>query len=250
MEDNKALESKERVKQFNKKVDDWNDRQLLGLNSIPFDEVCTDLIIPNSISNAPNVPTAITIFNNNESISIGLIDIPNHFDNTNTQEKFTANFQSFRNQFDTLLFRCPDANFTDFGFKEMVSSNEPSAITHYRNLSFDFESFKNVFKHNSIVIMKTATDSDSDSNRAMEAAATAFALPALYTNQIIELKNAIVCISTGACKSTDDEVNDIGKYSLNQIKRGATLTLDRMEDLTLQNEIKVSVLISGFDTKD
>jgi hypothetical protein len=33
-------------------------------------------------------------------------------------------------------------------------------------------------------------------------------------------------------------------------KRGVTLTLDRMEDPSLQNEIRVSVLISGFDSKD
>jgi hypothetical protein len=41
-------------------------------------------------------------------------------------------------------------------------------------------------------------------------------------------------------------MNEIGKYCLNQIKRGTTLTLDRMEDPSLQNEIRVSVLISGF----
>jgi hypothetical protein len=41
----------------------------------------------------------------------------------------------------------------------------------------------------------------------------------------------------------------LSKYCLNQIKRGATLALDRMENLTMQNEIRVSVLISGFDTK-
>ena len=129
----------------------------------------------------------------------------------------------------------------------MVSKDETSTITHYRNPSIDFETFKNVFKSNSMVIMGTATASGF--NRAIEAASSAFILPDFYTNQIIELKNSMLSVATANSKCTTDETNEIGKYCLNQIKRGDTLALDRMEDLTLQNEIKVSVLISGFETK-
>ncbi len=60
----------------------------------------------------------------------------------------------------------------------------------------------------------------------------------------------MVSVVIGNSTCTNDEVNEIGKYCLNQIKRGAKLTLDRMEDPSLQNEIRVSVLISGFDSKD
>jgi cell division GTPase FtsZ len=130
----------------------------------------------------------------------------------------------------------------------MLLNSETSGKRHYRNHSFDFESFKNVFKNNSIMIMRKANASGFD--RAIEAVSSAFACPDLSTIQIIELKNAIVCIATGNSTCTNDEMNEIGKYCLNQIKRGATLTLDRMEAPSLQNEIRVSVLISGFDSKD
>ncbi|MGO4820584.1 MULTISPECIES: hypothetical protein [unclassified Flavobacterium] len=177
-----------------------------------------------------------------------MIDIPNQFDEIITEEEFVTNFQSFRNLFDALLFKSTDANFSDFGFKVMMSDDKSSTITHFRNPSFNFDNFKEVFKSNSLVIMTTATASGF--NRAIEAASSAFVLPDFYKDQIIELKNVVVSVATGNSTCTNDEVNDIGKYCLNQIKRGATLTLDRMEDLTLQNAIKFSVLISGFDTKD
>jgi cell division GTPase FtsZ len=248
MKNNQISDSKEKLEIYNTTLETWKKRKLSDINSIPFDAAYTDVIIPNSTSNAPHVPQAITIFNNKENISIGMIDIPNQFDEINTQEQFITNFQSFRNQFDTLLFKSTDANFSDFGFKEMVSNDETSTITHYRNPSIDFETFKNVFKSNSIVIMRAATGFGI--NRAIEAASSAFVLPDFYTNQIIELRNAIVSVATGNSTCTNDEMNEIGKYCLNQIKRGVTLTLDRMEDPSLQNEIRVSVLISGFDSKD
>jgi cell division GTPase FtsZ len=248
MKNNQILDFKEKLEIYNTTLETWKKRKLNDINLIPFDAACTDLIILNSSGNKPNFPTAITIFNNSERISIGLIHIPNQFDEINTQEQFITNFQSFRNQFDALLFKSTDANFTDFGFKEMVSDNKSSTITHYRNPSFDFDNFKEVFKSNSLVIMTTATGFGI--NRAIEAASSAFVLPDFYNNQIIELKNAMVSVAIGNSTCTNDEVNDIGKYCLNQIKRGATLALDRMEDLSLQNEIRVSVLISGFDSKD
>jgi hypothetical protein len=39
-------------------------------------------------------PATITIFNNNENISIGMIDIRTNTIKKNTQEQFAANYQS------------------------------------------------------------------------------------------------------------------------------------------------------------
>lgn len=87
----------------------------------------------------------------------------------------------------------------------------------------------------------------SGSNRAMEAIVSAFAFPDFYRDQIVEIKNTIVCISSGKYKSTDDENNNISKHSLNQINRGATLAQGTFEDITLEKNIRVSVFISGFE---
>lgn len=239
------LEATERIEAYNKAQNTWKKRKLQDANSIVFDKNCVDLIITNSINNNVNEPILITIINSQESINIGLFLIPNQFDERNTQEKFIADFESVRDQFNALLLMSKDSNFSDFGFKEIVSNDEITTVTHYRNSSFDFESFKDVFKSKSIVIMRTVIASGS--NSAMEAIHSVFVFPNFYRNQIVEIKNTIVCVASGNHKYTTEELNSIGKYSLNQIKRGAILVLDTFQDRSLENEIKVSVLISSFD---
>lgn len=246
MENNKNLNSEERLKGYNKALEIWDKRRLLDENSISFDEVCADLIITNSINNYANEPVSARIFNSQESINIGLILIPNQFDETNTQEEFINNFKRFRNQFDTILFINNDSNFTDLGFKEIVPNDRTTTKTHYRNTCFDFESLKDVFKSKSMVIMKTAIASGS--NGAMEAIVSTFEFPDFYRNQIVEIENTIVCVASGNHDYTNEELNSIGKYSLDQMKRGAILVLATLEDMSLLNEVRVSVFISVFDS--
>ena len=241
----KKLEATERIKAYNKALADWNKRQLLDINSIPFDELGADLIIPISTTEKCNKPIAIRIFNSVESINIGLFIIPNQFDKTNIQDQFIADFESVRDQFDCLLFMSMDSSFIDLGFKEISANNDIKTITHYRNLLIDFESFKEVFKSKSLVIMKTAVASGI--NRAMEAVQDAFIFPDFYVNQVLEMKNTIACVATGSIEFTEDKVNEIGLYCLNQNKRGASLSLSTMEDSSLLNDVRVTILISGFD---
>jgi cell division GTPase FtsZ len=250
MKDNQTRAGKEKLNAYDIAFEAWKINRLLDINSIPFDEVCADLTITNSINNKAkaNEPIPATIFNNQESINIGLFVIPNQFDKANTQEHFMVDFQSVRGQFDALLLMSEDSNFIDFGFKKILSNDKNNTIIHYRNSCFDFESFKDVFKPKSIVIMKTAFASGS--NRAMEAIISAFKFPDFYSNQIVEIKNTIVCVAYGKDKYTNDEVNSICIYSLDQIKRGASLTHDTFEDMSLGNDIRVSVFISGFNTTE
>lgn len=242
--DNNQTQIKERLKAYNKDLADWNKRRLLDVNSIPFNEVCADLIITNSINNNANEPVSLRIFNSQESINIGMILIPDQFDETNTHEQFINNFKRIRNQFDTILFMNNDSNFSDLGFKEIISNDGTTSMTHYRNTCFDFESLKDVFKSESMVIMKTAIASGSYG--AMDAIVSAFEFPDFYRNQIVEIENTIVCVASGDHEYTNDELNSIGKYSLDQMKRGAILALATMEDMSLLNEIRILVFLSVF----
>lgn len=241
MDSNKILNSKETLKAYIKALEDWNKRNLIEVNSVPIDEDFIDLIVTNSMNNNVNNPIHATIFNNQESITIGLILIPSQFDEKNTQEQFIAKFESVRDQFDVLLFMNKDSNFTDFGFKEIVSND---MMTHYRNSYFDFESFKDVFQPKGIIIMRTAITSGS--NRAMNAIQSAFAIPDFYINQIVAVKDSILCITSGTDPYTNDEINSVCKYSLDQIKRGNSLIHNTFEDLYLGKDIRVSVFISGL----
>jgi len=84
-------------------------------------------------------------------------------------------------------------------------------------------------------------------NGAVEAIVSAFEFPDFCRNQIAEIKNTIVCVASGNHEYTNDELNSMGKYSLDQMKRGAILSLATLKDKSLLNEIRVSVL-SVFDT--
>jgi cell division protein FtsZ len=235
-----------KLKAYNLALETWEKRKLLDVNSLPFDKVCADLIITNSIKNKTNEPMLATIFNNEESTNIALFLIPNQFDERNTQEQFIADFESFRYQFDALLLMNKDSNFTDFGFKEIISNDKNSSMTHYRNICFDFESFKNVFKSKSVVFMRTAIGSGS--NRAMNVIQSTFVIPDFYSNQIVAIKHSIVCVTYGTDSYPKAEINSICKYSLNLIKRGDSLMHNTFEDLSLGKDIRVSAFISTTDT--
>ncbi|MEZ7506132.1 hypothetical protein [Flavobacterium sp. Arc2] len=91
MKNNQTSDSKEKLEKHNTTLETWKKRKLSDINLIPFETACTYLIIPHSINNIPNITKPITIFNNNDSISIRLIDIPNQFDEINDQDQLTTN---------------------------------------------------------------------------------------------------------------------------------------------------------------
>ena len=246
MEDKRMNERKKRLKKFNQDWEAAEKRKLIDVNYLPFEEDCADLIITKLNSDNVNEPLLAKIFNNQKSITIGCFVIPNQFDEINTQEQFIADYESIRDQFDALLLMSSDSNFTDFGFKELFSNDENNSLIHYRNSCFNFESFKDIFKSKSIVIMRTAIASGS--NRAMVAAVSAFEFSDFFRNQISEIKSKIVCVSSGNPKCTNDEENEICKFSIDRIKRDMTLGHTTFEDLSLGNNIRVSVIIGGFES--
>lgn len=245
----KITEYTEEIKAYNTAQSTWGKRNYDGvLHSTNYEEYFPDLIITNSTSNKAIDPIIATIFDSQETLTIGVFIIPKQFDETNTQEQFIDNFENFRHQYDAILLMTEDSNFTDFGFKEIIPNSENTAMTHYRNSCFDFQSFKNVFAPKNIVFMRTALGSGS--TKAIEAIQSAFAIPAFYRNQIAVLKDSILCVKSGTDQYTIDEINLVCNYSLDQIKTGATLVHDTFEDNSLGNTIRASVFISGFDSLD
>jgi cell division GTPase FtsZ len=188
------------------------------------------------------------LFNSLESISIGLFKVPNQFDNSNTKEQFTNAIETAQIKFDCLLFMSKEASFSDLGFKEITISNKSKTTTHFRNSLIGFENFKEVFKHKSLVLMKTAFASGND--RAIEAVQATYELPDFYLSQILEIKNTIAVVATGNIEWKKDEINQIGLYCLDQNKRGASLCLSTMEDLSLKDKITATTLISDFGIQE
>ena len=135
-----------------------------------------------------------------------------------------------------------EASFSDLVVKEIITSNDVKTIIHFRNSLIDFESFKEVFKPKSLVFMNTAFASGR--NRAIEAVQATYELADFYSSQILEIKNTIAVVATENIKWTKDDLNQIGLYCLDQNKRGTSLFLSAMEDLSLKDKIRVTTLIS------
>lgn len=243
----KIIEFTQRIKDRNTAQSVWGKRHFTGVNAIHYEEYFPDLII-NSATSKVNKPTIATLFDSQKTMILGLFVIPNPLDTTTTLEQFTANFESVRDQFDVLILMDENTSFKDFGFNEITVTDDDTTMTHYRNNCIDFESFKNVFQSKSIVFMRSALGSGT--NKAMDAIRSAFAVPDSYKNKILTIKDSIICITTGTDLYTNDEINRICHYSLDQMKTGATLCYDTFENKSLGNNSKISVLISGFDSVD
>lgn len=188
------------------------------------------------------------LFNSLESISIGLLKIPNQFENRNTSKRFAKEYEGARDQFYCLLFMSKEASFSDLGFKEINISNESKTTTQLRNSLIDFKSFNVVFKLNSLVFMNTAFASGND--RAIETVQATYQLPNFYSSQILEIKNTIAVIATGNIEWTKDELNQLALYCLDQNKRVSSLCPNTMEDLSLKDKIRITKLISGFGIQE
>jgi hypothetical protein len=75
----------------------------------------------------------------------------------------------------------------------------------------------------------------------------------MYKNPLLlamVIKDSIVYITSGTNPYTNDEINSICKYSLNQIKRGNSLIHNTFEDFSLGKNFRFSAFIGGFDTSE
>lgn len=121
----------------------WEKCKLQEVNPIDLDNQSLTLIIENSCINQTKEVVNSVFIKNQESISVGIFSTPTQFDQTYSEEQFVSDFESVRNQFDALQLINKNADFTDFGFQEMISNDELTASTTlYKNSSLDFESIK------------------------------------------------------------------------------------------------------------
>lgn len=225
-----------RLEAFKKAQEKWEQRTLIDSYLIPADAINPHLIIEHTADKV----FSIRIFNNQESLNLACLFVPGHFDLVNTEALFLAEIENSKNQFDSLILMSAKATFSDIGFNEILYHDD--AITQYSNNSFDFESFKELFKNCPIAILRKSVASSQDT--AMNAITPIFDFPEQLKSYDTNFGNAILCISNGMRRFTNFEVNDIVIYSLNKITRGASLCHSMLQDDSLEKDIKIGVLLS------
>ena len=221
---------------FKKAQKKWEQRTLINSNLIPANAINSHLII----EHATDIAFSVRIFNNQESLNLGCLVVPEHFDLINTEALFLADIENSKSQFDSLILMSAKATFSDIGFNEILYHDD--AITQYINNSFDFESFKELFKNCPIAILRKSVASSQDN--AMNAITPIFDFPEQLKSYDTNFGNAILCISNGMRRFTNFEVNDIVIYSLSKITRGASLCHSILQDDSLEKDIKIGVLLS------
>ncbi|MCW2119783.1 cell division GTPase FtsZ [Flavobacterium sp. 7A] len=230
-----------RLEAFKKVQEKWEQRTLIDSHLIPADAINSHLII----QHATDKVFSIRIFNNQESLNLGCLVVPEQFDLINTEALFLAEIENSKSQFDSLILICAKATFSDIGFNEIIYHDD--AITQYRNTSFDFENFKTLFENCPIALLRTNVASNHDT--VMDAITPIFNFPESSKSYNTNFGNALLCISNGMRRFTKIEVNDVVKYSLSKITRGASLCHSTLQDDSLEKEIKIGVLLgvtNGF----
>ncbi|AWG21650.1 hypothetical protein FFWV33_08930 [Flavobacterium faecale] len=224
-----------RLEAFKKVQEKWEQRTLIDSNLIPADAIDSHLII----EHATDKVFLIRIFNNQESLNLGCLVVPEHFDLINPEALFLAEIENSKSQFESLILMSTEATFSDIGFNEILYHDD--SIAQYRNTSFDFENFKTLFKNCTIALLRTNFVSNHDT--AMDAITPIFNFPYSLKSYNTNFGNAILCISNGMHTFTNFEVNDIIKYSLSKITRGASLCHSTLQDDSLEKRIKIGVLL-------
>jgi len=120
-------------------------------------------------------------------------------------------------------------------------------ITYPGYINVDFEDVKTVMQNSGVAIMGSATAEGE--NRAMEAVRSALASPLLNDNQIIGAKNILLNITSGSEEVLMDEIDIISNYIQNEAGLTADIILGTSFDETLGNNISVTLIATGFETR-
>ena len=120
-------------------------------------------------------------------------------------------------------------------------------ITYPGYINVDFEDVKTVMQNSGVAIMGSA--SAEGENRAMEAVRSALASPLLNDNQIIGAKNILLNITSGSEEVLMDEIDIISNYIQNEAGLTADIILGTSFDESLGNNISVTLIATGFETR-
>ncbi|MFN4083797.1 MAG: cell division protein FtsZ [Bacteroidia bacterium] len=121
-------------------------------------------------------------------------------------------------------------------------------ITYPGFINVDFEDVKTVMKSSGVAIMGSAKASGE--NRAINAVKEALASPLLNNNKIVGAQNILLNISSaeGDNELTMDEFSEISNYIQKESGNTAEMIIGTSYDETLNDNIGVTLVATGFET--
>jgi cell division protein FtsZ len=194
-------------------------------------------------------------------LTVGIVTLPFSWEGRRRKKQAEAGIENLRQLVDTLLVINNDKLREQYGnlrvgeaFAKADNVLSTSAkgiaeiITVSAVVNTDFEDVKTVIQGSGKAIMGTGVAEGE--NRAMTAVEEAMNSPLLNDNDIKGAQNILLQIVTGTDEITMDEISEITEYVQSESGNEADLIWGLGHDDELKNNIRITLIATGFDSKN
>ncbi|MFM2189723.1 MAG: hypothetical protein RL491_109 [Bacteroidota bacterium] len=194
-------------------------------------------------------------------LTVGIVTIPFGFEGKKRKAQADAGVEEMRKNVDTLLVICNDKLreiHGDLKLREafghaddilaIAAKSIAEIITTTLHINVDFADIQTVMKGSGVAIM--GSSHAEGANRAVLAVEKALHSPLLNDNSIEGARYILLNITSGNEEITMDEMTEITDYIQERAGHTAEVIMGVGTDETLQGGINVTVIATGFKTKD
>lgn len=192
-------------------------------------------------------------------LTVGIVTIPFKFEGSVREKQAEKGINQLREYLDSLIVINNNKLrevYGNLGFKagfskadEVLATAAKSiaeVITHHYTTNIDLKDARTVLAASGTAIMGSSTASGQD--RAINGIKSALDSPLLNDNNIYGAKNVLLLIVSGEGQHeiTLDEIGEITDYIQNEAGGGANVIMGVGQDDTLDEEISITVVATGF----
>lgn len=193
-------------------------------------------------------------------LTVGIVTIPFSFEGRKRRQQAEAGIEELKKYVDSLLVISNDKLreiHGDLKLSEAFAKADNILTTAARGIAeiitvsgyvnVDFEDVKTVMLNSGKAILGSATASGE--GRAMKAVQAALASPLLDDNDINGASHLLLYISSGDEETSLDEVTEITEYVQSAAGMNADMIWGTGSDSSLGDNISVTLIATGFDSK-
>ena len=193
-------------------------------------------------------------------LTVGIVTMPFQFEGRIRNVQAQKGIETLRDHVDSLVVINNNKLrevYGNLGFKAGFSKADEvlstasrgiaEVITNHYTQNIDLHDAKTVLSNSGTAIMGSATSSGT--NRAQDAILRALDSPLLNDNKITGAKNVLLLIVSGSKEITIDEIGEINDHIQTEAGHGANIIMGVGEDESLEDEIAVTIIATGFDVE-
>ena len=205
-------------------------------------------------------PVVARIAKDKGILTVGIVTIPFECEGRRRKQQAQAGIEELKEHVDTLIVISSDKLRDTYGNMKLTDAFKKAddvlataakgiaeiiTVTGYVNV--DFEDVKTVMRDSGKAIMGTGRAKGE--NRAEEAIKLAINSPLLNDNNIEGAKNILIYITSGSDEVSLDEVVEITEYAQSICGNSSDVIWGNGVDESLGEDISVTLIATGFDSK-